>query len=92
LPNRFLGYAEETLWAGGTSQGGDYYFRVKGCDDDFDTRTDWLSEESTGQYIISWRRHDTGDGIVLDDYAYFVAFMDETDDAAFMAAFPGAGA
>jgi len=92
LRNRFLGHAEETIWAGGTSQGGDYYFRVKGCDDAFDARTDWLCEESTGQYIISWRRHDTGDGIMLGDYAYFVAFMEEDDDVAFLAAFPGAGA
>jgi hypothetical protein len=85
LPCRIIGRAEETLWAGGSRQGNEYYFRACGVDSDFDKRHDWLGANAKGSYAISWRREDRA------RYVYFVAFMDEADDQAFLAAFPEAG-
>lgn len=52
----------------------------------------WINRNTQGGHTVWWRRRDTGDGILLDDYDYFVVFHDSADDAAFLAAFPGAGA
>lgn len=78
-------------------------FLILGCeredmdDDDLSdmdvaVRLDWINDNCKGGYTAWWRRRDTGDGVLLDDYAYLVAFHDPADDAAFLAAFPGAGA
>ncbi len=55
-------------------------------------RLDWITRNVRGGHTIWWCRRDTGDGILLDDYDYFVVFHAPADDAAFLAAFPGAGA
>lgn len=61
-------------------------------DEDISNRLHWIAENARGPYVAWWRRRDTGDGILLDDYEYLVVFVDPADDAAFLAAFPGAGA
>lgn len=55
-------------------------------------RLSWIEDNAQSGHTIWWRRRDTGDGILLDDYDYFVVFHDAADDAAFLAAFPEAGA
>ena len=55
-------------------------------------RLDWITQNVRGGHTIWWRRRDTADGILLDDYDYFVVFHDFADDAAFLATFLGAGA
>ena len=62
------------------------------CDVDVVDRLNWIARNVQGGHTIWWRRRDTGDGILLLDYDYFVVFHDPADDAAFLAAFPGAGA
>lgn len=55
-------------------------------------RLNWITENARGPYTVWWHRRDTGDGILLDNYEYQVIFHNQNDDAAFLAAFPGAGA
>lgn len=62
------------------------------CDTQIGERLSWIQQNTKGGHTIWWRRRDTGDGILLDDYDYLVVFHDPGDDAAFLAAFPGAGA
>lgn len=99
LPLRRIGTAEEVMFANNRDQakhGSVCYARFRGyenggCDADFDERWNWLSDHHFADArTITWRRDDTGDGILLDRYVFFIAFHDEADDAAFLAAFPEA--
>ena len=58
--------------------------------DELRRRLDWIDQHVKGGHIVWWYRRDTGDGILLDDYQYMVAFNGPADDAAFVAAFPEA--
>lgn len=60
-------------------------------DEDIRLRLFWIEQKAQAGHTIWWRRCDTGDGVLLDDYDYFVVFHDPADDAAFLAAFPEAG-
>ncbi|QCB39222.1 hypothetical protein E5554_16130 [Sphingobium sp. PAMC28499] len=55
-------------------------------DEVFERRMEWLSGK--GGYVIWVRRHDTGDGIMLPQTVYSVAFTSQHLEAAFVAKFP----
>lgn len=55
-------------------------------DEDFERRMEWLSGK--GGYVIWVRRDDTGDGIMLPQTIYSVAFTNQHLEAAFVAQFP----
>lgn len=55
-------------------------------DEEFERRMEWLSGK--GGYVIWVRRHDTGDGIMLPETVYSVAFTNQSLEAAFVARFP----
>lgn len=57
-------------------------------DEEFAIRLGWLDDKQG--YVVWVRRDDTGDGIMLADTVYMVAFTDKALEAQFVAAFPEA--